>query len=120
MAKKNISILLSKCLLILTFVLKSGICWIIFTLCNVIKIQRHDKSAVIICENAQNVNKSKITLSVTKFIIVRWMWLNILSSKPYPSVIPGLVSYLIKDHALHDLCGKMLGMLSSYSSIKKR
>ena len=30
----------------------------------------------------------------------RWMQLAILSSKPYPNVIPGFVAYLIKDNAL--------------------
>ena len=39
------------------------------------------------------------------------MRLDILSSKPYPSVIPGFVVYLIKDNALNDLCGKTLGTL---------
>ena len=42
------------------------------------------------------------------------MWLDILSSKPYPSVIPGFVAYLIKDNAWNDMCGKALGILSFY------
>ena len=42
----------------------------------------------------------------------RWMPLDILSSEPYPNVIPGFNVYLIKDNALNDLCGKMLGMSS--------
>ena len=53
------------------------------------------------------------------FINEIWMRLDILSSKPYPTVIPGFVAYLIKDNALNDLCGKMLGMLSFYSATKK-
>ena len=31
-----------------------------------------------------------------------------LSSKPYPSVTPGFVAYLIKDNALKELCVKTL------------
>ena len=51
------------------------------------------------------------------------MRLDIFSSKPYPSVIPGFVAYLIKDNALNDLCGKgarYIGLLSFYSATKKR
>ena len=42
------------------------------------------------------------------------MRLDILSSKFYPSVIPGFVAYLIKDIALNDSCGMTLhvGILS--------
>ena len=48
------------------------------------------------------------------------MRLDILSSKPYPKVITGLVVDLIKDNALEDLCGKKLGILSYKSATKKR
>ena len=41
------------------------------------------------------------------------------SSKPYPSVIPGFVAYLIKDNALHVLCGTTLGILSFKSVTKE-
>ena len=47
-----------------------------------------------------------------------WMRLDILSSKPYPSAIPEFVAHLIKDNALGNLCGKMLGILSFYSATK--
>ena len=47
------------------------------------------------------------------------MRLDILSSKPYPSVIRGIVAYLRKDNALNDLCGKTLGILSFYFATKK-
>ena len=32
----------------------------------------------------------------------RWIWLDILSSKPYTSVIQEFVAYLIKDNTLND------------------
>ena len=38
--------------------------------------------------------------------------LDILSSKPFPSVIPEFVAYLTQDNALNDLCGKTLGIPS--------
>ena len=41
----------------------------------------------------------------------RWIWLDILSSKPYPSVIQEFVAYLIKDNTLNDFCVKTLGIL---------
>ena len=47
------------------------------------------------------------------------MRLDILSSKPYLSVIPGFVAFLIKDNALNDLCGKRLGILGFNSATKK-
>ena len=53
------------------------------------------------------------------FIIERWMRLDILSSKPYPSVIPGSVACLIEDRAFGGLCGKTLGILSLYSATKR-
>ena len=46
------------------------------------------------------------------------MQLDILSSKPYPSVIQGFIAYLIKDSELKDLCGKKPGILS-FCSAKK-
>ena len=45
---------------------------------------------------------------VVPFIIERCMRLNILSSKPYLSVILGVFAYLIKDNALSDMCDKTL------------
>ena len=47
------------------------------------------------------------------------MRLDILSSKPYTSVIPGFVANLIKDNLLNDLCGKTLGTLSFFSATRK-
>ena len=47
------------------------------------------------------------------------MRLDILSSKPYPSVIPGFVAHLIKDNVLNDLFGKTLGILRLNSATKK-
>ena len=47
------------------------------------------------------------------------MRLDILSSKPYPSVIQGFVAYLRKDNALNALYGKTLGILSFYFATKK-
>ena len=40
------------------------------------------------------------------------MLLDILSSNPYPSVIPGFIVNLIKDNAFNNLCGKTLRILS--------
>ena len=48
------------------------------------------------------------------------MRLDVISSKPYPSVIQRFVAYLVKDDALNDLCSKTLGILSFYSATKKR
>ena len=48
--------------------------------------------------NSEN-SKSLFTLSVKKYVP---------SSKPYPSIIQMFVTYLIKDNALNDLCGKTL------------
>ena len=48
------------------------------------------------------------------------MRLDILSSKPYQSFIPGFVAYLMIDNTLNDLCDEMLGILSIYCATKKR
>ena len=48
------------------------------------------------------------------------MRLDILSSKPYLSVIHWFVAYLVKDNALYELCGNTLGILSFCSAQKKR
>ena len=55
-----------------------------------------------------NIINFKIPFAVL-FNIVRWMQLEILSSKPYPNAIPGIVAYLANDNALNGLCGKTLG-----------
>ena len=47
------------------------------------------------------------------------MWLDVISSKPYPSVIQRSFAYQVKDDALNVLCSKTLGILSFYSATKK-
>ena len=45
-------------------------------------------------------------------IVERWIRLDILSLKSYPTGVPGFVAYLIKGDAFNDLCVKTLCILS--------
>ena len=53
-------------------------------------------------------------------IVQRLMCLDIVSSKPYPRVIPGFFAHLIKDNALNDLFGKTLDTFGfKFATIKR-
>ena len=57
-------------------------------------------------------------INAVLFIIERGMLLDILASKPYHSIIQGLVAYLINYNALNDLCGQTLRKLSLCGNMK--
>ena len=56
---------------------------------------------------------------MTKFVrcSIYHVRLDMLSSKPYPSVTPGLFAYLIKDNVLNDLCGETLDIIEPRNEI---
>ena len=73
------------------------------------------KARSVIC----NLNKSECVtqkLIAVLIIIERWMRMDILSSKPYLSVIPRYVAYLIQDESLYKLCVKTLSIHLFFSN----
>ena len=74
-------------------------------------------------EQSDQISSMK-TLSVAKFFSCaiyhqRWMRLDILSSKPHPSVIPGFFAYLFNDNALNVFVVRGLVYLASILPLRK-